>query len=130
MELLYIGKKAPQTFKMGYLSKEYTFKDTDEPVEVVTKDAKRMLAENPNMLKVVGDHGTGFELVEEDVLEIPVDTDPDDPNVEDADREGLEAMTKKEIGAFILEKYEIEIPRLERNKEAVISDALTIIAAG
>lgn len=130
MKLLYIGKKAPITFKMGFLSKEYTFKNTEDPVEVEREDAKRLLAENPNMLRVVGDQG-GFVFVEEE-KETPIpdaDDGKKDPDAGDKiTKESLEELTKAEIGTLIQEKFDVELT-INKNKEAVISDALAIAAA-
>ncbi|MBW2178774.1 MAG: hypothetical protein JRG81_00135 [Deltaproteobacteria bacterium] len=133
MKILYVGKKAPITFKMGYLSKHYLFKNNKDPIHVKTGDAKKMLAENPNMLKVLGDQG-GFVFVEEEkeVPDLkPIDNDKkSDPDLgpDAITRETLDELTKAEIGEMVLEKFGIEL-NVTKNKEAVISDTLVIAAA-
>lgn len=131
MELLYIGKKAPITLTLSFLSKEYTFENTEDPVEVERRDVKRLLADNPNMFRVVGDHGAAFEFIEEEKEASPPNDDNDknpDPGSDEITRESLEELTKANIGTLIKEKFGIELTT-NKNKEAVISDALAIIVA-
>lgn len=133
MKVLYVGKKAPMTFKMGYLSKEYLFKNNKDPVEVKVGDAKMMLAENPNMLKVVGDQG-GFIFIDEEKETPGLDAIDNGKDETDPDagggitHESLDALTKAEIGELVFEKFGIDL-NVSKNKEAVISDALAIAAA-
>ena len=133
MKVLYVGKKAPVTFKMGYLSKQYTFKNTKDTVEVKVGDAEIMLAENPNMLKVVGDQGR-FIFHDEEKGKPEPDGDDDgkeqsDPGAADGiTHESLDELTKAEIGEMVMEKFGIEL-NVNKNKEAVISDTLAIAAA-
>jgi len=132
MLLTYIGKKAPLELTMSWLSEPITFED--KPVEVPTGVGRRLLAESPNSFRLVGEHGrVGHVIDDEGEIEGPIPGGNEDPTVTTPDpdaitKESLEELTKAKIGKLIKGKTGIDI-NVDKNKEAVISDALTVLAA-